>query len=102
MLSLALLRGLPATSRVRVCDTCTVYENDTAGRVERVFQQFHVDYFLGPQLTIEVGTLDVKSVKLKIELGGNGENSLDGDEFGNWSVHVKVINAGDLTKSLCN
>ncbi len=42
MLSLARLRGLPATSRVRVCDTCTVYENDTAGRVERVFQHIRL------------------------------------------------------------
>ena len=57
----------------------------------------HVNFFVGVEFAIEVGTIEVESVNIPVIAGGNGENESKTGETCNWGEGVEVVNA----KLLC-
>ena len=56
----------------------------------------HVNALAVSQLTVYVGTLDIDLVQLEVLSCGEGENSVDGCQFGDRGICVEVVDAGYL------
>ena len=62
----------------------------------------HVDFFVGVELIIEIGTIEVESVDILVIVGGDSEKNSETGKTCNWGEGVKVVNALLLCEALSN